>query len=402
MQDHDKAGVAADLVDHFATTMPAAPRELRIAFTGSGSEYFRIWSVNLLLILVTLGLYLPFAKARRINYFYANTLIDGQALAFHGDPWKMFRGFVLLALLTGSYALASKLSPIAGLVAFFVLCAVWPALWRASLQFRLANTSWRGLRFGFRGSLAGAYAAVLPVYLPSTVLVVTAYWLDPEHQPKNASTYLQIFGFVMLLMAAVMPWGLALIKRYQHGGYAYASQQTWTELPVPPFYGLAIRTVGVMLLASMAAGLIGGALLLFGGMGTALLPAGLGQALAAALTLVGMALGYFVLFASMQPYFTARLQDQVWRGTRSESLRFHSSLSFGALAWLSAQNLLLTVLTLGMYRPFAAINTARLRLQAVHLACDDNLDAWVASQQAGEQDASGEAAGDFFGIDMGL
>ena len=48
------------------------PRELRIEFTGSGSEYFRIWIVNLLLILVTLGLYLPFAKARRLRYFYGN------------------------------------------------------------------------------------------------------------------------------------------------------------------------------------------------------------------------------------------------------------------------------------------------------------------------------------------
>jgi uncharacterized membrane protein YjgN (DUF898 family) len=44
-------------------------RQLPIRFTGSGSEYFRIWAVNLLLIVVTLGLYLPFAKARRIRYF---------------------------------------------------------------------------------------------------------------------------------------------------------------------------------------------------------------------------------------------------------------------------------------------------------------------------------------------
>ena len=43
-----------------------------VAFTASGSEYFRIWIVNLLLIIVTLGLYLPFAKARRLRYFYAN------------------------------------------------------------------------------------------------------------------------------------------------------------------------------------------------------------------------------------------------------------------------------------------------------------------------------------------
>ena len=71
MSDIDAASVAA------AAVLPPQTRVLKIRFTGSGSEYFRIWAVNLLLILVTLGLYLPFAKARRIRYFYANTLVDG-------------------------------------------------------------------------------------------------------------------------------------------------------------------------------------------------------------------------------------------------------------------------------------------------------------------------------------
>ena len=41
----------------------AAQTQLPISFTGSGSEYFRIWIVNLLLTFVTLGLYYPWAKA---------------------------------------------------------------------------------------------------------------------------------------------------------------------------------------------------------------------------------------------------------------------------------------------------------------------------------------------------
>ena len=30
------------------------------------------------------------------------------------------------------------------------------------MRFRLANTSWRGLRFHFAGDMAGAYACMLP------------------------------------------------------------------------------------------------------------------------------------------------------------------------------------------------------------------------------------------------
>jgi hypothetical protein len=129
-------------------------------FTGSGSEYFRIWIVNLLLMLVTLGFYFPYAKVRRLRYFHANTLVDGQALGFHGDPRKMMRGYVLMLVLAGLYGVAGKVSPVSGLIALLVLAGLWPALWRASLQFRLANTSWRGLRLRFDGDLPGAYSAL--------------------------------------------------------------------------------------------------------------------------------------------------------------------------------------------------------------------------------------------------
>ena len=62
----------------------------------------------------------------------------------------------------------------------------------------------------------------------------------------------------------------------------------------------------------------------------------------------------------------------------------------------------LTLLTLGLYRPFAAVNTARLRLEAMRLRVQGELDGWVAEQSLQQPDAAGEAAGDFFGIDMGL
>ena len=72
-----------------ADDAPRAPQPLEIRFTGSGSEYFRIWIVNLLLCIVTLSLYRPWAKVRRLRYFYANTLVDGHAFDFHGNPKKM-------------------------------------------------------------------------------------------------------------------------------------------------------------------------------------------------------------------------------------------------------------------------------------------------------------------------
>ena len=42
-------------------------------FGGSGFEYFKIWIVNILLILITLGVYYPWAKVRNQRYFLCKT-----------------------------------------------------------------------------------------------------------------------------------------------------------------------------------------------------------------------------------------------------------------------------------------------------------------------------------------
>src|SRR5437588_6592034 len=125
---------AADVEPHFENTVPSASpgHRLAIRFTGSGSEYFRIWIVNLLLSIVTLSLYHPWAKVRRLRYFYGNTLVDGHALDFHGNPVKMLRGYLLVGLLLICYSTAGRFSPGAALVAVVIFAVVFPALLRAS------------------------------------------------------------------------------------------------------------------------------------------------------------------------------------------------------------------------------------------------------------------------------
>ncbi|MFD2451971.1 YjgN family protein [Ideonella paludis] len=248
------------------------PRALDVRFTGSGSEYFRIWIVNLLLIVVTASLYWPFARARRLAYFQANTVIDGQPLGFHGDPWKMFRGYLMMLALAIVYSVASNVSPMAALVSVAVLALVWPALWRASMQFRLANTSWRGVRFAFKGTLGGAYGAMLPAFLPSVVLVGLGSFIGApgeestltEAQSERLSFWL---GLSMLAFMLALPWALARIKRYQHQHYHYAGQTTQLSASTGQFYVLAFKVLGVSLLLGLVAfSLIAVVLLVGGGM----------------------------------------------------------------------------------------------------------------------------------------
>jgi uncharacterized membrane protein YjgN (DUF898 family) len=109
-----------------------------------------------------------------------------------------------------------------------------------------------------------------------------------------------------------------------------------------------------------------------------------------------------VVYTLLPAYHTSRLQNLVWSGTRSTHLRFDSRLRFRSLAGLTLKNTLLVSLTLGLYIPFAAVATARLRLQAVTVFSTVSPDALVGDGLAQRESAAGDAAGDLMGVDLGL
>jgi uncharacterized membrane protein YjgN (DUF898 family) len=236
-----------------APAMPAAPPggyRLAMRFTGSGSEYFRIWIVNLLLILVTIGLYYPFAKVRRLRYFYGNTQLGGEEFDFHGNPWRMLRGFLLMAAFAGAYALGSRASAWAALVALVAMAAIWPALFRASMQFRLANTSWRGLRFQFLGTTADAYRAMWPMLLALLMYLGAFAFIAPHEGDARGAAPNPLLGVIAgagaLLAMALTPW--FSLKRYQHGHYALGPVRTELRVGARPFYGVFLKSAGLSLL----------------------------------------------------------------------------------------------------------------------------------------------------------
>src|SRR6478609_10990078 len=79
-----------------------------LEFSGSGGEFFRVWIVNLLLNIVTLGLYTPFARRRTAQYFYSHTLVAGSPLEFTAQQRKMVFGFLLLVVIYLAFKLAAE------------------------------------------------------------------------------------------------------------------------------------------------------------------------------------------------------------------------------------------------------------------------------------------------------
>jgi uncharacterized membrane protein YjgN (DUF898 family) len=383
------------------------PHMLPLRFTGSGSEYFRIWIVNLLLTAVTLGLYYPYAKLRRLRYFFSNTEVGGFPLSFHADAAKLFKGYLLVGALFAAYSLASKLSPTASLVALVMLALLWPALWHSALRFRMVNTGWRGLRLGFVGKRDDAYFAMLPGFVAVALFFALAVMgQDGSAARLGGRAFANAAPAVLLLVIVVMlPYLFWLLRRYQHQHYTLAAQRSQFYLPATAVYGVALRVLGLASLGMMLAAAVVWAI--FTALGTTVgLPGQVPD------DSNGGKLVIYALIASLavtavfqvlvRPYLISRMQNLVWNGTRSQHLKFESALRLRPLMWLTAKNWFLMIVTLGLYFPFAHVATAKLRLEAVSVVSSIDPATLVGLPRDANEAAAGDAAGDMFGIDIGL
>jgi len=129
----------------------------KLEFKGNGGSFFSIIIINWLLTILTLSLYYPWAKAKQLRYIYSATVLNGDSFSFQGTGKEMFKGFIkailIFAILYGGLILFIYLKmPFVGLLLFYVgLIAVLPIAIHGSYRYRMSRTSWRGIRFGYRG-----------------------------------------------------------------------------------------------------------------------------------------------------------------------------------------------------------------------------------------------------------
>ena len=97
MEDHkinftDIAGKNASSVSVLDTDETLLEGSWKLNFEGKGSELFGIFIENFFLNLITLGIYYPWAKARKLRYYYSSTSIINNNCQFRGTGKEMFFG----------------------------------------------------------------------------------------------------------------------------------------------------------------------------------------------------------------------------------------------------------------------------------------------------------------------
>lgn len=161
-------------------------------FHGDGGTLFGIHLKNLLLTVVTLGIYSFWARADVRQYLYAQTSVAGDRFAFHGSGGELLRGWVRAAgLLIAVFIVAAIVSWVAGDVAGAIaaygtaILVIFPIAMIGSRRYRLSRTSWRGIRFSFHGD----YGEFMKVYVPGILLTILTLGLYYPFFHANVRRY---------------------------------------------------------------------------------------------------------------------------------------------------------------------------------------------------------------------
>jgi uncharacterized membrane protein YjgN (DUF898 family) len=336
----------------------AVPPPARPEFLGSGAEYFRIWIVNLMLSLVTLGVYSPWAKVRRERYFHRATRLAGVTFDWDAEPLVILRGRALGVALLIAFQAAAAWSPLAAGVGSAIFAAAMPWLITAALRFRLHHTIHRGLRFGFRGSVG-----------------------------EGARAYLIWPLLSVLSLGALTAHTIRRQQEFTYGHAAYGDTAFACRLPLWPVYR-ALLLAGSVVVAGLVA------LVKLGG--SVVGPEGVRSA-----TLAGMAGSALAVAWLAGAIYRVEMSNLTWNHLSLGAHRFRSDQTIPSYLRLQLGNLLGTLLTLGLFRPWAAVRSARYRAARLTFVPGSPLDEHVAGPAASPR-AVGDEVADLFGLDVGF
>lgn len=316
-------------------------------FHGRGGEYFKIWIVNILLTILTLGIYSAWAKVRKNRYFYSNLYLDGHSFEYLADPITILKGRIVAVIAFVIYIAVNQLYPIAGAALALVIALAIPWLLVRSLMFNQRMSAYRNVQFRFCG------------------------------KPGEAAAVLYLWPILGILTLGIMyPYALLKLNRFivQNSAYGTTSFE----------FDATYKDYGFICLIMLAIFLVGGGIVFV--LQTIFQPA------AAAFLIV-----YFLALV----YPIVALSNLYYNSTMLATHEFSADLQMAPYAKVLLVNLILIVLTLGLYLPVAKVRMTKYFADNICFVTNGSLDSFAVAEKENVS-ALGEELGEVFDFDIGV
>jgi uncharacterized membrane protein YjgN (DUF898 family) len=320
-----------------------------IEFRGDGMEYFKIWIVNVLLTIVTLGIYSAWAKVRNNRYFYSNMYIENDNFRYLAEPMTILKGRLIAIAALIFYSIASAVSPTFGLILAVILILAIPELINRSLAFNHRMSAFKNIQFRFKASY---FEAFMVMYI----------W--------------PLLG--MLTLGILYPMAMLKMHQYMTKNSSYGT----TNFD----YSATYKDYGVIFLTIIGVGIMVG------------LPIWAITAFIPSLSIVSVIM-VAALYIGIILFFIVKLNNVFYANLSILDHRFTANLTMLGLFKVLLINTGLTIITLGLYAPAAKVRLTKYFCSCITMEIDGSLDNFAAAEKENVS-ALGEEFGEVF--DFGI
>jgi len=351
-------------------------------FQGSGKGYFVVWLVNILLTLITLGLYLPWALVRARRYFYQNTELNGKHFSYHATGRSIFVGWLCMLVLYAIFIINIVYQNVGLQLCMFALFLLFlPWLITQGLRYQMLMTEINGVRFNFYASPLRAWWVMMgcPLLIAVVSALIFTFFLQSAVTSGSYSTIFAMIGagtLVLLLGIAVMQgvyaaqWFGMLVNNLQYGKLKFSADFSMKKcitiivlsmVLFVPFIALAMyMVIPALFMISQYAYMAGGdpeqmAMLmapLYGKLFFSYL-----------LYIIGAIVCYIFTFVKLRNYIYGQMALE-------GGIRFASTVTIGRVLWISVTNMLVCSVTLFLAWPWAKVRYTRYLLENTHVHGD--------------------------------
>ena len=420
----------------------------KFVFTGQTFEYFKIWIVNIVLSILSLGIYSAWAKVRKKRYFYGNTSLAGGHFTYLAKPLQILKGRLIavgVLVILGAFTNIYPEAEIIFSVLFFFLL---PFLFISAVRFNAQNSAFQHIRFQYTAS----YKQALGVFVLQGILIVLTLGMSYPFFTKARQNLLMAKHKYGQLDFSFSATGWQFYKEYTGaslvfllimilytGSFFIVSQKmsdvnifsgdyiSITDIVSELEESLEEEAIGepptfdIQLDEEITACLNADDCELSDAQVNAMVEqlAGDNKACSAdtdcsrnsvdnaALTnallaqVFGFVIGIYILLFFLYVHIAVRVTNLSLNHTQIGEHKLKSELQTLPLFFIYLFNIVAILFSLGLLIPWAQIRLARYRLSCISLDVVGDLGAVVAQEQE-NRSATGEEFGDFMDIDIAL
>ena len=387
----------------------------KMSFEGSGFEYFKIWIVNILLTLITIGIYYPWAKVRNKKYFYENTMFEGKNFEYLATGAKLFIAYLIAIVVLFVYSILGAILPFGNIILGFLLFLVLPwIIWR-SMKFNMNVTKFSNVKFKFNGSLKKLYLILFSFAL-SLVAIFLVYLVIFTQIDITYNIWIILIMIIVALTAIVIAFAYfkAQQTKYFLNASSYGQASFNTSIETLPFVKISLQTFVIFLTSFLffcvliaLSTYLSSSNANFSFINEILkntndLELLLIMLLSMLSVIIALYLSLVLSLIIASAYNIITIREYIFSNTKlDENIEFSSSMTLSTFVYIIVSNFFIILFTLGFGIPWAKVRLARYTISNTLILYTGDIQAFI-SQKEKQQSALGEELGDAFDIDVGV